>query len=508
MPGNVLFVTADQWRGECLGALGHPTVRTPSLDALAAQGVCFRRHYANAAPCGPSRASIHTGLYLHNHRSGTNGTPLDARHANWALEARRHGYDPILFGYTDTSQDPRQLDPAHPLLRTYEGPLPGIRPVVMMGENPLAWARWLEKKGYAIPDPAYKLYTRKKEQLEWEEGGHVPAPLALPAEHHDTHFMVDQVIEHLTEHGGSPWMVHLSLLRPHPPWVAPEPYNALYDPASLPGFVRAETAEREGEQHPWLAFQLSRAHCRAPDDERKLRRMKASYFGLMTEVDHQLGRLFAWLEAQGLWDSTLVVFSSDHGEQMGDHWMLGKAGYFEQSYRIPLIVRDPRAAADGSRGRVVDAFTENVDLAPTLLEWIGAEIPPAFDGRSLLGFVRSGAEPEGWRRAAHFEFDFREPQGGAPERALGLSLHECGISVLRDARAKYVHFAGLPALFFDLESDPDERCDRARDPEAQARVLEYAQRMLSWRMDHEDQTLTHVSLGPNGPYQRPQPRRR
>ena len=85
---NVLFITADQWRGDCLSSERHPLVRTPHLDALASQGVRFRRHFAQAAPCGPSRASLHTGMYLQNHRSGTNGTPLDARHTNWALEAR------------------------------------------------------------------------------------------------------------------------------------------------------------------------------------------------------------------------------------------------------------------------------------------------------------------------------------------------------------------------------------------------------------------------------------
>jgi arylsulfatase A-like enzyme len=506
MRGNVLFVTADQWRGECLGVLGHPVVGTPALDALAAQGVCFRRHYAQAAPCGPSRASIHTGLYLQNHRSGTNGTPLDARHTNWALEARRLGYDPVLFGYTDTSQDPRTLDPAHPLLRTYEGPLPGLRPVVAMGENPVAWARWLEKKGYEIPDPAYQLYRRKKPQPEWEDGGPTPAPLAIPAEHHDTHFMVDQVIEYLTAHGDRPWIVHLSLLRPHPPWVAPEPYHALYDPASLPGFVRAESAEVEGAQHPWLRFHLSRGHFRAPEDERRLRRLKATYFGLMSEVDHQLGRLFAWLEAQGFWDSTLVLFGSDHGEQMGDHWMLGKAGYFDASYHIPLVVRDPRPEADGTRGAGVDAFTENVDLMPTILDWLGAEVPPSCDGRSLRPFLETGGAPSDWRREAHFEFDFREPQGGAPERALGVRLHECSLNVIRDERYKYVHFARLPPLFFDLEQDPGEREDRSRDPAYQSLVLEYAQRMLSWRMAHDEQALTHLALSPDGVFERRDPR--
>src|SRR5437764_10957489 len=113
---NVLFITADQWRGDCLGAAGHPVVRPPNLDRLAAGGVSFRRHFAQAAPCGPSRASLYTGMYLMNHRSVLNGTPLDARHTNVALVARALGYEPALFGYTDTSVDPlsvRAHAPAH-----------------------------------------------------------------------------------------------------------------------------------------------------------------------------------------------------------------------------------------------------------------------------------------------------------------------------------------------------------------------------------------------------------
>ena len=107
---NILFITADQWRGDCLSALNHPHVKTPNLDALAADGVIFKRHYAQAIPCGPSRACLYTGMYLQNHRSVLNGTPLDARHTNVALEARKAGYKPALFGYTDVSLDPRQYD--------------------------------------------------------------------------------------------------------------------------------------------------------------------------------------------------------------------------------------------------------------------------------------------------------------------------------------------------------------------------------------------------------------
>ena len=106
-PRKVLFITVDQWRGECLSVLGHPVVRTPHLDTLARDGTLFRRHYASCSPCGPSRASLLTGMYLMNHRSGRNGTPLDQRHTNLAWEVRRLGFDPTLFGYTDTSPDPR-----------------------------------------------------------------------------------------------------------------------------------------------------------------------------------------------------------------------------------------------------------------------------------------------------------------------------------------------------------------------------------------------------------------
>jgi arylsulfatase A-like enzyme len=169
---------------------------------------------------------------------------------------------------------------------------------------------------------------------------------------------------------------------------------------------------------------------------------------------------------------------------------------------VPLIVRDPRASAAGSRGRVVESFTENVDLMPTLLSWLGADVPLACDGHSLLPFLEAGRAPEGWRRDVHFEFDFRDVQGDAPGRLLGLAPNESALAVLRDERGKYVHFAGLPPLFFDLERDPGEHEDLAGDPAVLPRVLDYAQRMLSWRMGHAEQALTHLHLGPGGVFER------
>lgn len=502
---NVLFITADQWRGECLSRLGHQ-VQTPNLDALAKDGVLFRNHYANAAPCGPSRASLHTGMYLQNHRSATNGTPLDARHTNWAIEVRKKNYDPVLFGYTDTSNDPREFDPDDHILKSYEGPLPGINPLLMMGTYPHAWADWLRQQGHEVPESVLDLYFQKMAGPEYENGGSAPLALKWPAELHDTRFMVEKTIEYLSEQSGS-WCVHLSLLRPHPPWIAPAPYNGLYPPETLMDFTRQPDIETESSQHPFLAYYLGRRGHAATTDDRRTARLKASYFGLMSEVDDNLGRLFAYLQATGQWDNTLIIFTSDHGEQIGDHWMLGKGGYFDASYHIPLIVRNPDSSAENARGEIVTAFTENIDIMPTIMEWLDLPVPFQCDGKSLVGLTRDPAEPEDWRDAVHWEYDFRDiEEGTALEQQLGITHHQCALNVIRDQRYKYVHFTNLPALFFDLQDDPSELVNQAQNPDYQGLVLAYAQKMLSWRMNHDEQVLTHLTLTDEGVVGRASPK--
>ena len=140
MAPNVLLITLDQFRGDCLSAAGHPLVRTPNLDALTAEGVRFARHYSQASPCAPGRAALYTGTYQMNNRVVANGTPLDARFDNIALAARRAGYDPVLFGYTDQAIDPRMsTGPDDPRLSSYEGVLPGFRCVLDLSAGHEPW---------------------------------------------------------------------------------------------------------------------------------------------------------------------------------------------------------------------------------------------------------------------------------------------------------------------------------------------------------------------------------
>ncbi len=516
-PPNVLFITADQWRSECLSALGHPCLKTPNLDRLAGDGVLFRQHYCQASPCGPSRASLYTGLYLHNHRSVVNGVPLDARHTNVALEARKAGYDPVLFGHTDVSPDPRAHAPGDPALTDYEGVLPGLTPLALMQDAQLPWIADLKAKGYVIPPGRHEVFRPKADFPGSAERGPTYPPARFRAEDSNTAFLTNEAIKYILVRQDDPWFVHISYLSPHPPFVVSEPYHALYDPLDTPPPVRAASPEDEAKQHPWLAYFLYNQEgtgftvgYTAVDNlslsESDTRQLRATYYGMISEVDAQVGRLIEHLEKTGEYDNTLIVFCSDHGELLGDHWLFAKYGYFDQAFHVPLIVRDPRPEADGGRGKTVSAFTEHIDVMPTILDWIGGQVPVACDGESLLPFCR-GDEPPGWWREVHWSFDFRDIENQKIEQALGLTSDQCTMTVIRDEKYKYVHFTALPPLFFDLSADPGEQHNIAADPAYQGLVLEYAQKMLSWRMNHDERLLTNTLLTPAGPYERRGPRR-
>ena len=514
---NVLFITADQWRGDCLSAAGHSCVKTPNLDQLAAAGTLFRQHYSQATPCGPGRASLYTGMYLHNHRSVINGTPLDARHTNVALEARKLGYDPALFGHTDVSEDPRTCAAGDPALRRYDGILPGMTPVVWMGDHPLPWLADLKLKDYDISDEFLGVYKPRSNYPGSEGRGRTYAPALYRAEDSATAFLTDEAIKYISVRKDTPWFVHISYLSPHPPFVVPEPYHDMYDPAKVPKPIRSASPEEEAKQHPFLAHYLnnqrgwgiffghhSKNNLELPDED--VLQARATYYGMISEVDFQVGRLIQFLKQTGTYDQTLIVFTSDHGEQLGDHWQFAKYAYFDGSFHIPLIVRDPSREADPGRGRQVARFTENVDVMPTILSRLGLEVPSQCNGESLLPFLCADT-PSGWREEAHWELDFRNFTEDNGNPILELKPDQCAMNVLRGTRYKYVHFTALPPLFFDLEDDPNEFHNRAEDSAYQTLVLEYAQKMLSWRMNHDERVLANTRLTSKGVVEHRGPRR-
>jgi arylsulfatase A-like enzyme len=505
MARNVLFITVDQWRGDSLSAMGHPLVRTPALDALAAEGTLFANHWANAAPCGPSRACLYTGTYLHHNRSINNGTPLDARFTNVALLARQAGYDPVLFGYTDTSLDPRTLPADDPRLRSYEEVLPGFRAVVHepWEAGSLQWGRWLAAQGVDVPARPQDLYRPVPGFAGADDHGSTWAPARFSAEQSETAFLVESLVEWLDRNGDEPFFVHASFIRPHPPRRNPPGYHDLYDAADVPPFISAPTKAEEAAAHPLNQVLMYLPVAGAPEDERERRQMRATYHGAQTEADDQLARLFGYLDTTGLSDSTLVVVTSDHGEMGGDHWLFEKLGYWDESFHVPLIIRDPNPAAVGSRGRVVDAFTESVDVLPTICSWLGIEVPLQADGSALQPFlldetVGPGHHPEHWRTEAHWSWSFSNPSTRLAEQYLGVPMAHCMLDVVRSAEAKYVQFATdasvLPPICFDLGTDPNQLHDLVPTGEAAQRGWEAAQALGRWRMRNDDRTLSGTML--------------
>lgn len=501
MKPNILLITADQWRGDCLSALGHPSVRTPHIDALAAEGTLFARHYAGAAPCSPARASLYTGLYQMNHRVCRNGSPLDDRFDNIARMARRAGYDPTLFGYTDVSLDPRKLAPGDAHLTTYEGVLPGFSVRELLPEHEKPWLSWLRSRGHAE--------ATSRDVHAAPGGGASNAAPRYGADETQTAYLTDAFLRWLSEQE-APWFSHLSFLRPHPPFVVPEPYNTMFAPPEHAAFRRHADRQAEASLHPFVAYQLSRTKQSdfvhgavgplsdwSADDFATLR---AVYYGMIAEVDAQIGRLVAGLKAAGAWERTIVILCSDHGEMAGDHWLFGKGGFFEASYHIPLVIRDPDAPATAQR-RIVRDFTSAADIMPTLAQRLGQALLNHQDGRSLIPFL-AGERPSGWRDAAFWEFDFRDIEHGAAEAHFGLDSPRCNLAVLRDDRFKYVHFAGLPPLFFNLSEDTGEMRDLSREPAYASVRLDFAERLLSLRAAHLDQTLAGTMLTAAGPVTR------
>jgi arylsulfatase A-like enzyme len=499
---NVLMIVVDQWRGLMLPKLGADYLKLPNLDRLCAEGVTFRNHFTQCVPCGPARASLLTGQYLMNHRAVQNTIPLSGRFTNLAHELRRGGYDPALVGYTTTTPDPRTTAPNDPRFFVLGDIMEGFHPVGAF-ENREAYFGWVEGQGFALPKNRDDIWLPQGAS----EGGATAQPAVIPKELSDTAWFTERGLDYLRGRAGKPWFLHLGYYRPHPPFIAPAPYNAMYRPEDMPKMVRAVSPAQEAEQNALLAFYVNNIKqasffrdgkaLGSEMTEEQVAQMRATYCGLMSEIDDQLGRVFDYLQQTGQWDNTLIVFTCDHGEQSGDHHLLGKIGYFDESYRIPMIIRDPGAEADSTRGSIVGKFTETIDTMPTILEWMGLPVPRQCDGHSLLPFC-AGEAPSDWRTEVHYEFDFRDLHYSKPESSLGVPMDKCGLAVVQDEDFKYVHFAALPPLFFDLKADPGQFVNRATDPAYAARMGAYAAKMLNWRLGFAERSLTGYRSTPQG----------
>ena len=482
---NILLIVIDQFRADLLDGPLADVAGLETLRALAADSAMFRRHYTVVTPCGPSRVSLLTGQYAMNHRAVRNGTPLRHDTPNLARALRAGGYDPLLFGYTDTTQDPRVLPEGDPRLTSYEELMPGFTEVVRMRQetDDREWRDHLRARGYAVPD-GMALYV--------PEGDHIAAPARYRAEDSDTAFLTDRFLQHMAGQGPG-WCAVLTYIRPHPPLMAPAPYNTRVDPAAVPPPVQP----RDNAAHPFVAALRAARPASGmvegfpdlPDTPETVAQLRALYLGLAAEVDHHIGRVLDWLEESGQSDHTILAVTADHGEMLGDHGLWGKGTFHDAAFHVPLMIRVP-----GQGARVIEGMTESIDVAPTLLDYAGLPAPVTMDGRSLRPLVegRAGAAA---KAVSFSEHDFGDPV--SPTRlqaALGLPADLANLAVLRTDRHRLVHFAGpLPQVLFDME-DAGETRDIAALPQSDAFCLDLSRRMLCHRMAHPERTFARTMV--------------
>ena len=465
MKQNILFITLDQFRGDCLSIADHPVVKTPNLDRLAQHGVRFARHFSQASPCAPGRATLYTGMYQMNHRVVANGTPLDNSFDNVALMARRAGYEPTLFGYTDQSIDPRvTTSPDDPRLSSYEGVLPGFDCELDLSQQFDPWRDWLRENGFDADETAVQLLASENQR---------------PAEFSVSTFLTNNLLTWIDEQEQG-WFAHASFIRPHPPYSAAGDYSTMYDPAHV-----GDPIPVPDEVPPFHQVMLALDGTKAPSDPAELAKMRAQYFGMISEVDAQLGRIWEALQASGQWESTLIVLTADHAELLGDYGLKEKVGYWESSQHIVCIVRDP--SRGHTHGSVVQHFTENTDILPTFCEALKQPIPAQCDGFPLTPFL-DGSEPPMWRDAAHWEYDWRFSLIPTYPHDVPWKRHlsAMNLAVRRSENYAYVQFADGDWLCFDIAKDPTWHT-QVTDPSI---VMHEAQAMLQWRMRHADRTHT------------------
>jgi arylsulfatase A-like enzyme len=263
--------------------------------------------------------------------------------------------------------------------------------------------------------------------------------------------MTDRAIDFVRAQGTRPWVLHLSYVKPHWPYMAPAPYHAMYGADQCLPVARSEA--EHVNVHPVTAAYRRQEECVSFQRDDCIRTVRPAYQGLISQLDHHLGRLFDALDAAGQLDDTFVVFTADHGDFLGDHWLGEKELFYDTVQKLPFIVVDPRAAADATRGRTEDRFVESVDLVPTVLDLLGLPAPShRLEGRSLLPLLR-GEAPADWRDSTYSELDYAYREA---RLMLGKGVHECRGFSLRDARWRYVYWLGEREQLWDLQADPEQ----------------------------------------------------
>lgn len=475
---NVLLILTDQQRKDSIGAYGNPVVQTPSLDRLAGEGSRFERAYCQNAFCSPARASILTGLYPRTHGLWHNGIRFDEVGSPTlgdilSIQGYRTGsIGKVHLGPSFGPHPPAGFEESrdywsrHPEMRHWHGPYCGFHEVEMTHGHVHYSTASGHYGAYLAENFPQGVDLFKRDSALADQGYFETWRNAMPEEHHYSTWIARRTISMIDRFGSDPFFIHCSFPDPHHPLSACQPYGSMYDPGGMPEPLTASIHELEAMPPVYLAYHLGRENYFAkvpsfPEEiaGEPLREMMAQMYGMVTHVDRCVGQIVDHLQARGLLDETLIIFTTDHGELMGDHGLVLKGPFYYQSLlNVPLIIRAP-----GAMPAVRHELVAHVDLVPTILDCLGLAGPDYLPGRSLKGHL--DGQPCEVRDAVLTEF---RPFGGS------------NMKVLHTGRWKYVYYHGEPwGELFDRQQDPEERTNLFGDPayakvqaELHARLLE------------------------------------
>jgi arylsulfatase A-like enzyme len=499
-PKNILWIMCDQLRFDYLGCTGHPTLKTPNIDAMATRGVRFSNAYVQSPICGPSRMSFYTGRYMRSHGSHWNGWPLRVGEPTLGDHLRKIGVRNVLVGKTHMTPDleglkmlgiaPDSVIGVHVAecgFEPYERD-DGLHPT---GRPRPRYDAYLRGRGYDAPNPWQSwANSATGEDGKLQNGWllvHADKAARVAEEDSETPYMTRRAMDFIAEaeQDGRPWCLHLSYIKPHWPYIAPEPYASMYTARDVKPAVRSEQEKQSA--HPVFAAYMDMRYSRNMARDETREKVIPTYMGLIKQIDDQMGVLVQFLEVRGLLDTTMIVFTSDHGDYLGDHWMGEKDLFHDQSAKIPLIVIDPSDAADRARGTVCDALVEAIDLVPTFIEYFGGRPPDhILEGRSLIPFLR-GEVPPDWRKVVFSEYDYCMQD---VRLKLNQPIEQCRLFMVCDGRWKYIHASGFRPMLYDLAEDPNELIDRGEDASCAGVIAQMQSALFEWALHPKGHVTT------------------
>ena len=458
---NIVLLMTDQLRGDCMGCAGHPDVRTPYLDTLASKGVRFENAYSACPSCVPARAALHTGLTQESHRrvGYADGIRWEYPHT-MAGELTKAGYYTQCVGKMHVDPLRNYLGFCH--VELHDGYLHYYRdPEIPYRENQKQaddYFHWLKQEKGIDCD----VTDTGLECNSW-----VARPWIYEEKYHPTNWVTDRSIDFLRRRDPDmPFFLFASYLRPHPPFDAPQCYFDMYRNKELTPPVVGDWCDEEALRARGRIFDSDTG----PLDPELVREMQIGYYACITHLDHQIGRLIQALVENKLYDDTIILFVSDHGELLGDHHLFRKSRAYQGSSRVPFLV-----SGGGFRpekpGSVKTDVVELRDVMPTVLEAAGIQIPDSVEGISLWNTaLKESGTPE-----------VREYLHG--EHTLG----EASSHWIITRNEKYIWYSQTgEEQYFRIAEDPDELHNLIGSEKAKERVEALRGLLIQELQDREE----------------------